>query len=49
MVDAPWSLEESERLREDIRDRVNDHGGAPRKTSETRGEILKVREGELNR
>ena len=31
------------------RDRVSDHGGAPRKTSETREEILKVREGELNR
>jgi len=28
---------------------VSDRGGAPRKTSEARGEILKAREGELNR
>ena len=31
------------------RGRVSDRGGAPRKTPETRGEILKVRGGELNR
>jgi hypothetical protein len=31
------------------RGRVSDRGGMPRKTSESRGEILKVREGEPNR
>jgi hypothetical protein len=30
------------------RSRVSDFGGAPGKTSKTGGEILKVREGELN-
>jgi hypothetical protein len=28
--------------------RVSDRGGTPRKTSEARGEILKVKEGEPN-